>query len=311
MYLTLTLNPSIDHYMNLPAGQVLCAGSSDGPALNRSAGEYYEAGGKGINVAKVLSRLGCEVTATGFAGGFTGAKIASDLEREGISSRFVKIAGTSRINVKVTDGNGIETEINGAGPEVSGTDVDELIGTIGDIAPDTIIISGALPGSLPSDTYASIMDASRKNHPGAKIVADCSGQAMEFCLPMKPFLIKPNLKELSELTGMPADVLSGPDRVKEAAFMLFEKGAQNVLVSRGAEGACCLTGDGAFYTVPGIKGDVVSTIGAGDTMLASFIYMLDVCGDCRKALEFANKCAALAAFARGLPAASELKALVS
>ena len=109
MYLTLTLNPSIDYYIELPAGKKLITGTDDGPAVNRSVKESFEAGGKGINVALVLHRLTdntAQVTAAGFEAGFTGKEIIRIIEQEGLISKFIEVPGNTRINLKAKDGNG-------------------------------------------------------------------------------------------------------------------------------------------------------------------------------------------------------------
>ncbi len=312
MYLTLTINPSIDYFVDLPSGVTLVTGSEDAPAVNRSKSESFEAGGKGINVAKVLNRLGGKgsVTATGFTAGFTGAEISRNVESEGIVSRFIEVAGHSRINMKVKDGHGIETEINGAGPEIAPGDITRLINTICQTEFDTLFISGSLPASCQTDTYALIIKAVLEQDPSVRIITDCEGEAMLKCLPLKPYLIKPNAHELARLTGMDITTSSSLPELRAAADRLISWGAQNVLVSLGGNGACLLTGDGVFLQSSGISGDVVSTIGAGDTMIASFIYMLDRSHDYRKALDFSNACAARAAFGQGLPSASVLSEII-
>lgn len=303
MYLTLTLNPSIDHYMRLPGGKVLTTGTPDAPSVNRAFEEHFEAGGKGINVAKILKRLSpsSQVEATGFTAGFTGRYVSGDVKSEGIISSFIEVPGHTRINLKITDGNGIETEINGPGPEVSKEDISKLISVIGKSSCDTLFISGSLTSGLDSGAYYHIASEVLKVKPSMRLILDFEGEALLKCLPLNPFLIKPNASELSALTGRNLSVSSSLSEIKEAAGILTGKGASNVLVSLGGNGACLLTDKGEFCSVRGIEGSVVSTIGAGDTMTASFIYMLDRDNDAGAALEFANKCAACTAFCGGLP----------
>jgi 1-phosphofructokinase len=313
MYLTLTLNPSIDYYVRFPSGKTLVTGSVDAPAVNRSSNESFEAGGKGINVAKILSRLNeasgssDKVTASGFSADFTGKELISSIESEGLVSGFIEVTGHTRINLKITDGLGLETEINGSGPSIGPGDITRLINSLKDKDFDTLFISGSLPSSCASDTYALIMTAVLNEKPHTRFVVDCEGEALMNCLPYKPFLIKPNAYELSKLVGVDISTSSSPDLIFKAAKKLQSKGARNVLVSLGAEGACLLTEDKEFLSVAGMKGDVVSTIGAGDTMIASFIFMADRSGDMAKALKFANECAARSAFTAGLPDMNTLK----
>ena len=311
MYLTLTLNPSIDHYMRLPSGKLLKTGTKEAPSVNRASSESFEAGGKGINVAKILSRLQADVAATGFTAGFTGSEIARNIEAEGIESSFIEVPGCTRINLKITDGSGIETEINGPGPVIGPGDIKRLIEVLKNDSYDTLFISGSMPGGLPSDTYANIIKAVKETRPALRVITDFEGEALLRTLPFKPFLIKPNAAELSALTGHKISTASSLTDIKKAASMLIEDGACNVLISLGANGACLLTSEGNFYSVHGIKGDVISTIGAGDTMIASFIFMLDRSGDHQTALRFSNECASLSAFTKGLPSAKALGNILS
>lgn len=313
MYLTLTLNPSIDYYIDLPSGKALERGTSDAPAVNRSIRERFEVGGKGINVAKILRRLwgdSGDVVAAGFSAGFTGQEIITNLKEEGITPCFINVPGNSRINVKTRDGNGIETEINGKGPAIGPGDINRLTKNLEQIGFDTLFISGSLPGTVNTDTYSVIIKAVLEARPDARIIVDCEGEALHKCLPLKPFLIKPNAGELSSLTGMKIDTSSSPDEIRKAAGKLIDEGASNVLVSLGGNGACLLTNTGVFLESPGIKGDVISTIGAGDTMIASFIYGIDNGQTMEAALNLANACAACTAFSEGLPDEASLGKIV-
>ena len=317
MYLTLTLNPSIDYYVRFPEGKKLTSGTSEGPALNRITNESFEAGGKGINVALILNRLGeasgnpSKVTAAGFTADFTGREVIRSIEADGLVSGFIDVPGHTRINIKITDGLNQETEINGPGPDIGPGDLSRLIASLKEKDFDTLFISGSLPPSCTKDTYALIIRAVLENKPGVRVIVDCEGETMKNCLPLKPFLTKPNASELTGLTGIDVKTTSSPAVIKKAASKLINWGAQNVIVSLGGNGACLLTSDGRFYETPGIKGNVVSTVGSGDTMIASFIYMLDQSGYEQRALQFANECAAATAFTSGLANADELKVVIN
>ena len=310
MYLTLTANPSIDHYMRLPEGKLLTTGTPEAPSVNRASKENFEAGGKGINVAKILKRLGADVEATGFTAGFTGSEIIRSTKAEGINSSFIEVPGHTRVNLKITDGAGIETEVNGPGPSVAPGDITRLISVINSGSCDTLFISGSLPSDTPADTYSLIVSAVRESRPDIRLVLDFEGDALLKCLPARPFLIKPNAHELAALTDIGLTTSSPLPALRDAASKLIDKGAQNVLVSLGGNGACLLTSDGVFLSSSGINGDVISTIGAGDTMLAAFIFMFDRDHDYRKALDFSNACAAKAAFSQGLPGTEALKEVI-
>jgi hexose kinase, 1-phosphofructokinase family len=302
MYLTVTLNPSIDHYGRLADGKKLVCTEGGSPAVNRLVSESYVVGGKGINVAKILRRLtGTDVYASGFTASFTGNEIIKDVECEGIKTAFIDVPGSTRINLKITDGFGNETEINGAGPSVGSDDVERLISLLSGLDYDTLFICGSMPSSVDTDTYYKIASSALKNDPDLRLVIDCEGEALRKCLSLNPFLIKPNTAELAALTLSELNDSSSSDEILKAAKCLHDEGAGNVLISAGANGAYLLTRRGEFYHVDGIEGTVVSTIGAGDTMLASFVNAVDKGMDMKAALEYANKCAALTAFTSGLP----------
>ena len=303
MYLTLPLNPPIDHYASV---KTLNCGSSEAPAVNRCFGERFEGGGKGINVAKILHRLSAPVTASGFAAGFTGRELVGTVTGEGIAASFIEVPGNTRINLKIRDESGIETEINGSGPEIGPGDITRLIYYILNTEFDTLFLSGSVPTSCPADTYSLIIKAVLEKDPSVRIILDCEGEMLRKCLPFRPFLIKPNAYELAQFTGMNINTGSSVLEIRSAASKLIEAGARNVLVSLGSNGACLLTEDGVFLESSGIKTDVVSTIGAGDTMLAAFTYMFDKTNDYREALDFSNACAVCAVRVKGLPSAANL-----
>lgn len=295
MYLTVTLNPSIDHYVRLPSP--LKTGDKKSPATSRSISERTEAGGKGINVARVLRKLGApDVAATGFVGGFTGERIEDIVKGEKIETSFVKISGQSRINTKISDNLGIETEINGAGPDIPGSAMESLVKICEMPEYDTIFLSGSFPASLPSDTYGRIMKKVLSVKPECRFILDFAGEGIIECLKLHPFLVKPNAAELGRITGREISVDSKITDIRRAAELLIEEGAANVLVSLGPDGALLLSSNGDSFRASGISGNAISTIGAGDTMLASFIFHFDNYGSMHNALEFANRTAAMAVF---------------
>jgi len=315
MYLTLTLNPSIDYFVKLPEGSPLLPGDSSGSHLNRAAKESFTIGGKGINVARILKRLaeanggtpvglGLQrrfVSASGFIGDFTGEEIYDVLSKEDISPDFIEVAGHTRINFKITDGLGYETEINGTGPAITQSDEERLISKISGMDFDTVFLSGSAPAKSSPDIQAHILNAIKKFNPNARLILDFDGTSLINCLKFNPFIIKPNLYELASLTGRNLSSNSSMTEIKDAAEELISKGALNVLVSLGARGACLIRNNGDFFEVSGIKGEVKSTVGSGDTMLASFMFWFDRTRDYAESLKFSNRCAALCAFSDGLP----------
>jgi 1-phosphofructokinase len=260
MIYTCTLNPAVDYVVRVENFQ---AGD-----LNRSESADLYAGGKGINVSRLLKRLGSDTCAIGFAGGFTGDFIKNELDREGVFHRFTSIHGVTRINVKLKSGT--ETEINGPAPEISEEDADRLVKLTGELTErDWLHIGGSVPSSLPENYAGTLIETARKK--GARVVVDTSGAALKALLPYNPFFIKPNHHELSELYN--TDV-TNKEEVASIAKKLVEKGTENVIVSMGGDGAVFVNRDSVYFASPP-KGAVKNTVGAGDSMVAAFMAKID------------------------------------
>ena len=287
MIYTITLNPSIDY--------VLQTGSITLGKTNRSLSEEYYIGGKGINVSCILTELGINSTVLGFIAGFTGDEIEQKLKEKGICSDLIRLKkGTSRINIKLRSDS--ETEINAQGPDIDPDELEILYEKISAVSDDdTLIIAGNIPKTLPVDTYEMILKklANKK----VRTVVDASGELLLKCLPYRPFLIKPNKQELSELFDTDADNYTV---IEKLARRLIHMGAQNVLVSLGAEGAFLFADDGSTYQTGVIKEKVLSTVGAGDSMVAGFIAGFEKTHDHRYALRLGTACANATAFSQSL-----------
>lgn len=257
MILTVTLNPSLDYIQVLPC---LRPGT-----LNRSETEQIRPGGKGINVSLVLHALGAETKATGFAGGFTGRELSRLVEASGVENCFVPVDAVTRINVKLIHGE--ETEINASGPQITEENVCALEQIISALDKgDVLVLSGAVPSSLPKDIYYRLGKAGKEK--GVPIAVDTSGEALIKTLPLQPFLIKPNQYELSELLHMP---VTSPQEAKLAALRLCEMGARNVLCSMGKMGAVFVGEKHAPLFCRAPEGLLIHSVGAGDSMLAGFL----------------------------------------
>lgn len=261
MIYTLTLNPAIDYVVGVDdfkEGQ-----------LNKTNRENIYAGGKGINVSTVLKNLGCESVALGFAAGKTGEMLTAMLREDGLKTDFVNVtSGMTRINVKLSN-MGKETEINGMGPEISKVDVDMLYKRLDAISDeDILIMSGSIPASISSSTYTDICSFLRKKNCSAEIVIDSSAKEMLDTLKYNPFLIKPNHHELGNLFGVE---ITTPKQAAEYGNRLKDMGAKNVLVSMGAKGAVLIDEKGDIHEVTAPKGQVVNSVGAGDTTVAAFV----------------------------------------
>ena len=258
MIYTVTFNPSLDYIVKVDD---LALG-----AVNRVSSEVIMAGGKGINVSIVLKNLGHESRALGFLAGFTGDEIARQLEERGVACDFIRVKeGMSRINVKIASQQ--ETEVNGLGPDIDSSDVEALFDRLDALAAgDILIISGSVPAALPQDIYERIL--ARLEGRGVDIVVDATRDLLLNVLAYRPFLIKPNNHELGDIFGVE---LSRREEVVPYAKMLQERGARNVLVSMAGEGAVLVGEDGSVVMSESPRGQVVNSVGAGDSMVAGFV----------------------------------------
>ncbi len=258
MIYTLTFNPAIDYTAGVNSINV---GST-----NRSLGEEINFGGKGINVSCVLNELGIESTALGFIAGFTGDALERHLQNLGIKTDFIRLKeGFTRINVKLK-GESI-TEINGKGPKIGENDLKELHKRLDNIAcGDTLVLSGSIPESLSKTVYGDIMKRLRDKN--IRFVVDAEGDLLINTLKYRPFLIKPNIDELSAVFEKE---LKGDEEIIACAGKLQKMGALNVLVTMGENGSLLLDEKGKVTRKTAHKIQAVNTVGAGDSMVAGFI----------------------------------------
>lgn len=292
MIYTVTLNPSIDYIVRLD--KVLIG------SVNRMDSDDKFAGGKGINVSRVLKRLGIENTATGFIGGFTGKFITDTLEEEGISSHFVEVEQDTRINVKIKAD--AETEINGPGPEISSQKLEELEKFLSSLTSgDTVVFAGSSPKNLGNVVYKKLIGLTRKT--GAQVVCDFEGQTLLDSLEFEPLLVKPNNHELGDIFGVKLESL---DQIESYARQILDKGAQHVIISMAGDGALLVTRDGAYFAKP-IKGNVKNSVGAGDSMVAGFTGEFVRSGDVIQAFKWGVACGTATTFSDDLATAGYIK----
>lgn len=257
MIYTVTLNPSIDHY-------IFCASDILPERTNRAERTANLCGGKGINVSIVCAALGLETVCTGFQGGFTGKELLRQLDLHGITHDFVTTANETRINTKIIN-NGKVTEINAKGPDIKKEEKEKLLDLLSGIrAKDTVVLSGSVP-----DTPGLLEDVIKTvKSTGARFIADTSGDALTECVNHHPFLIKPNREELAAYFGCGG----GEIDIAGAAVKLLDR-VENVLVSDGERGAFFVNKNGIRYlpvTDTGYKAK--NTTGAGDSMTAGYLY---------------------------------------
>lgn len=297
MVYTVTFNPSIDYIVTVRDFMM--------GVVNRTSREVIFPGGKGINVSMVLKNLGCESTALGFTAGFTGREIVRLLEERGVHTDFISVKeGNSRINVKLRAQK--ETEINGQGPQIASEDIRVLYGKLDVLTErDTLVLAGSIPDTMPETMYMDIMEHLRKKN--IRIVVDATRDLLMNVIPYHPFLIKPNNHELGEIFHR---VLQDKDEVIYFAKQLQENGARNVLVSMAGAGAVLVTEDGQELRAEAPKGTVVNSVGAGDSMVAGFLYGYGLKGDYEEAFRYGLCAGSASAFSEELATKEEVEALM-
>ena len=255
MVYTITFQPSIDLFYRLPG--VLSPGD-----IHRAGSQWLRPGGKGLNVAIVLTRLGIPAKALCFAAGQTG-RLFRTLAQDCCDAVFLELPeGETRINAKIEADT--ETAVNAPGEKLREADLQALASALSGLAPEDVLV---LSGRMEAAQVTRFGTLCRKK--GAKLVVDSSDAALAAALPLHPWLIKPNAEELAALLGEAV-----PDRKNASAWMAKAQamGAENVLLSMGADGAMLLTADGRVYAANAPVCDkIMSTVGAGDSMLAGFL----------------------------------------
>lgn len=258
--LTITLNPALDLSVETPA---LNPGE-----VNRTGNTRLDPAGKGINVARVLAQLGHSVTVTGLLGEANAAPFERLFEAEGLQDSLVRIPGQNRINIKIAEAGGRVTDLNGPGFRVSEDALQRLQSRLAPLLAecDAVVIGGSLPeGFSPSGLAGLIQQASGAGKP---VWLDTSGEGLNAGIDAGPFAVKPNTDELSGWAGMP---LTDMPAVEAAVARIRARGVAHVVVSMGADGVLWSSPAGTLRSrVPPVP--VVSTVGAGDTLLAGMLH---------------------------------------
>ncbi len=262
MIYTVTLSPSIDYIVRMS--------NMRSYTTNRTDSEEFYFGGKGLNVSQVLAELDLDSTAFGFLAGFTGEAIEKGLRHKRIHTDFIHLdEGFTRINIKIKAGG--ETEINGQGPDIPDSALEELMKKLDQIKDgDTLVLAGSIPKTCPDDIYERMLE--RVKDKKIMIAVDATRKLLVNSLSMHPFLIKPNRLELSEI---------------------FHKEVET-------KGAFLLDETGATHTCGVLKQPVINTVGAGDSMVAGFIAGYLKTGDYGYALKLGSACGNATSFLPGL-----------
>ncbi len=270
MILTVTLNPAVDHTVFVEGLRPF--------DTNRVVRTETDAGGKGVNLSRMVAELGGRTVATGFLGGQTGAFVRAVLDRQGVQHDFVEIDAETRTNVSVEDGSGRPpTAFSDPGPPIDGLAWETLLSRVAAWLPRCgwLAVGGSLPPGLPDFAYRVLGEMARSN--GVPWVLDADGIPFVEGLQAGPSLVKPNANEAARFLGAPVTTTG---HALAAARALRERqsagGAPDpvAIVSLGAEGAVAVGADGEFVASP-IPVEARSTIGSGDSLIGGFLCGLE------------------------------------
>jgi len=263
MITTITLNPALDRLLSVD--EIIIGEANRTRRLSESAA------GKGIDVAKVLRDLNCEVSATGFLGGDVAHVFVDCFQKEKIVNCFISIQESTRTNIQLFDKNGKRTEFLEKGPTVTEQECELLMTKVMLLAEKSSVITvcGSAPNGVSNDYFRDLIQTAKKS--GAIVITDTSGELLKVALNEKPHLIKPNHTEMLELMGK-SDATD--DEIIAFAQQLVKNGIPYILVSLGGAGAMLVCEQGVWLgKAP--KVDVKSTLGCGDTMVASLSLSLE------------------------------------
>jgi 1-phosphofructokinase len=300
MIVTVTPNPAVDRTVSIRGFTI--------GTTNRAVAERIDIGGKGINVARHLARLGCDVVATGFLDASDFHGVVPALAVQGIQTDFVRVPGDTRMNLKILDPiTRQETEINESGALLAANGVAALLETLRVLAPRcaVMVFSGSLPPGAPADLYAQGIGVAAAA--GVRTVLDAAGDALRLGIAAKPDLVKPNRAEAEELLGVS---LGSEVELVAGAKRLIEYGARTAVISLGADGAVCASAAGVWRARPP-QIAARNTVGSGDAMVAALAWALTRSLAAPEALRLATALgSATAASDEPLPPSGRLEALL-
>ncbi|WEZ72245.1 1-phosphofructokinase [Bacillus altitudinis] len=296
MIYTCTLNPAIDLYIALKEMRA--------DTVNRTEDEDYQPNGKGVNVSIMLKKYGFTSTALGFIAGFSGSYIEQSLKDLSIQTDFIPVEGITRINVFINTTE--EYMLVNQGPTIEAKALNAFREKISTIPKGSIfIMSGSLPKGVPASIFSEIAAICHQNN--VKFILDTSSKAVLETLQYKPYLLKPNEEEIAAFFGK-THRLSETELV-ESGRKLIEMGAEQVLISRGGEGALFLTNEVVLKgNAP--KGTVVNTACSGDAMLAAFLSKQLEGQPYEECLRYGIATGASTAFSKGLSDLHDIDSLI-
>ncbi len=266
MIVTVTLNPAVDKTCTV---ECLTPGK-----VNRLQSVVNVAGGKGINVAKILRQFEVPVRCLGFLGGYSGKFIRDTMEQLGAECRFTAVSRDTRTNTNILGVDGVVTEVLEPGPVVSEAELQSLLTTFRESIQDCelVVLAGSLPAGVPQDIYGQLIHMCREN--SVPVLLDTSGEALKWGIAAKPDWVKPNKEELIQYVGKN---LTSREEIIHEAGQLLVGGIRGVVVSLGAEGLLYVGEEQALFG-EAKKVKVVNTVGCGDSVVAS-LAMSIVSGD--------------------------------
>ncbi len=277
MITTITLNPALDTTLYV---KNLVADDS-----NRVIKVQKDPGGKGLNVSRILKKLGIRVTTIAIFGGHTGSEVEDLLKKEGIFPFTIHIGHDTRNNVTITETDDFrQTRFNQMGPVISEDEYQtilDMIHQVGDNA-DTIVLSGSLPPHMKDNAYEDIINLLKSVKPSLRIILDTDNEALLCGLKAKPYMVKPNVHEAERLLNRKIVTL---DDQKQALIDIHNLGAEIVVMSRGGNGIIGYNGI-QIFEVAAVQVDVKSTVGAGDALVAGMCYALEKNQSFAEMLEF-------------------------
>lgn len=298
MICTCTMNPSLDYYMEFETEPKV-------NEVNRSTIEYYEAGGKGINVSIVLNNLGIPSKAFGFVGGFTKDFYISLLAKyENIRPAFTYTEGNTRINVKLRTEDRPDTNLNAMGPVITHEDMQNLERKVSMLyEQDYFVLAGNTPEYLSDDTKAMLTESIRT---GVKVVLDTNPDIMRDMISEKPFLYKTTPEELGLILNRP---MKTRQDVVDGARELYHAGVKHILVVRDNEEGLMISRKGTYYAKILSQGVAVNTVGTGDSMVAGFLMDYLRTGDSVDSFRFGASCGSATAYSKGLATRAKIDAM--
>lgn len=276
MIVTLTVNPSVDASTSInqvvPDHKLRCREAS------------YKPGGGGVNVSRAIHRLGGDSLALYTSGGLHGQLLHHMLEQEGVNHQSIPIDGQTRENLIVLEeSTGQQFRFDMPGPLFLEGDwvrcIEQLKALT--VTPTYIVASGSLPTGCPTDFYARVVAVAKQWN--ARVIVDTSGEALQLAADAGVYLLKPNARELEELSGQ---AITNDEELKAAALKLIDEGrTEVVVVSLGGEGAMLISKEGCEHLkAPDIS--VVSVVGAGDSLVGGVVYSLELGRPLREAVQF-------------------------